>query len=105
VSPFVVAECDYLLATKLRLDAPREFLDEVARDAFDSSTSTPVTWPQQAELSIGTGTCRSVCLTPRWSSSPRGIKTTRLLTLDERHFRAVAPLWGAPAFTLLPVDS
>jgi hypothetical protein len=30
-------------------------------------------------------------------------KTTRLLTLDERHFRALRPLWGE-AFTLLPAD-
>jgi predicted nucleic acid-binding protein len=30
-------------------------------------------------------------------------KTTRLLTLDERHFRSVRPLWGE-AFTLLPAD-
>jgi uncharacterized protein len=30
-------------------------------------------------------------------------RTTRLLTLDERHFRSVRPLWGK-AFTLLPAD-
>jgi uncharacterized protein len=28
------------------------------------------------------------------------VLTTRLLTLDERHFRAVKPLWGS-SFTLL----
>jgi hypothetical protein len=27
-----------------------------------------------------------------------------LLTLDERHFRAIRPLWG-DAFTLLPADN
>jgi predicted nucleic acid-binding protein len=30
-------------------------------------------------------------------------RTTRILTLDERHFRAVRPLWGK-AVTLLPAD-
>jgi predicted nucleic acid-binding protein len=30
-------------------------------------------------------------------------RTTRLLTLDERHFRPMRPLWG-DAFTLLPAD-
>jgi uncharacterized protein len=30
-------------------------------------------------------------------------KTTRLLTLDERHFRPMRPLWGQ-AFRLLPAD-
>ena len=31
-------------------------------------------------------------------------RTTRLLTFDERHFRAIKPLHGE-AFTLLPADS
>jgi predicted nucleic acid-binding protein len=31
-------------------------------------------------------------------------RTTRLLTFDERHFRAVGPL-SALAFTLLPADA
>jgi uncharacterized protein len=30
-------------------------------------------------------------------------RTTRLLSLDERHFRPMRPLWG-DAFTLLPAD-
>jgi uncharacterized protein len=30
-------------------------------------------------------------------------RTTRLLTLDERHLRPMRPLWG-DAFTLLPAD-
>ena len=31
-------------------------------------------------------------------------RTTRLLTLDQRHFRRLRPLWGADHFTLLPYD-
>jgi uncharacterized protein len=31
-------------------------------------------------------------------------KTTRVVTLDERHFRSVRPLWGE-VFTLLPADN
>jgi len=30
-------------------------------------------------------------------------RTTRILTLDERHFRSVRPLWGR-SFDLLPAD-
>ncbi|TDE57603.1 hypothetical protein E1295_07805 [Nonomuraea mesophila] len=30
--------------------------------------------------------------------------TTRVLTLDQRHFRAMKPLWG-DAFTVLPADA
>ena len=32
-------------------------------------------------------------------------RTTRLLTLDQRHFRALRPLWGADYFTILPYDA
>jgi predicted nucleic acid-binding protein len=32
-------------------------------------------------------------------------RTTRLLTVDQRHFRRVRPLWGAGDFSLLPFDS
>jgi len=32
------------------------------------------------------------------------ISTTRIATLDQRHFRAVQPLTGEAAFTLLPAD-
>jgi len=32
-------------------------------------------------------------------------ETTLVATFDERHFRAVQPLTGGPAFTLLPADA
>jgi predicted nucleic acid-binding protein len=32
------------------------------------------------------------------------LETTRIATLDERHFRAVRPLTGPDSFTLLPAD-
>lgn len=31
-------------------------------------------------------------------------RTTRPLTLDQRHFRRLRPLWGAGHFSLLPYD-
>jgi hypothetical protein len=33
------------------------------------------------------------------------LQTTRVATLDEHHFRAVRPLTGEVAFTLLPADA
>ncbi len=33
------------------------------------------------------------------------VRTTRIATLDERHFRALRPLTGESAFTLLPADA
>jgi uncharacterized protein len=32
-------------------------------------------------------------------------RTTRILTLDHKHFRALRPLSGEEAFTLLPADA
>jgi predicted nucleic acid-binding protein len=32
------------------------------------------------------------------------MRTTRLLTLDQRHFRTIKPLWGE-TFILLPADA
>lgn len=105
VSPFVVAECDYMLATRLGVDAAREFLEEVARDAFElvdidtgDVAAAGGVIDRYWDLRLGVTDASLVVIAARY-------QTTRLLTLDERHFRAVAPLWGAPAFTLLPLDS
>lgn len=32
-------------------------------------------------------------------------RTTTILTVDQRHFRRLRPLWGASHFTLLPYDT
>jgi uncharacterized protein len=47
---------------------------------------------------IGIADAANVVLADRY-------RTTRLLTLDQRHFRRLRPLWGADHFTLLPYDS
>lgn len=105
VSPFVVAECDYMLATRLGVAAAREFIDEVTHDAyqlvdFDSGdvASAAGVIDRYSDLHIGITDASLVVIAARY-------QTTQLLTLDERHFRIVAPLWGAPAFTLLPADA
>lgn len=104
VSPFVVAECDYMLATRLGAAAAREFLGEVADgayqlaefDAGDVAAANGVI-DRYADVRIGIADASMVVLAARY-------QTTTILTFDERHFRPVAPLWGAPAFTLLPAD-
>lgn len=40
----------------------------------------------------------------RWLVSA-GIGFLQILTLDQRHFRALHPLWGADYFTILPYDA
>jgi predicted nucleic acid-binding protein len=105
LSPFVLAECDYMLATRLGAGAAREFLDEVAHEAFalvdfdsgDVAAASGIIDRYQ-DLEIGIADASLVVIAARH-------ETTRLLTFDHRLFRTVAPLWGAPAFTLLPADA
>ncbi len=105
LSPFVFAECDYMLATRLGAAAAREFLGEVVAgayqlvefDAGDVAAAGGVV-DRYADLGVGLADASLVVVAARF-------QTTRILTLDERHFRTLAPLWGAAAFTLLPADS
>lgn len=104
LSPLVLAECDYMLATRLGAAAAREFLGEVADGAFqlvdfdagDVATANGVI-DRYRDLAIGIADASLVVIAARY-------ETTRVLTFDQRRFRAVAPLWGAASFTLLPSD-
>jgi predicted nucleic acid-binding protein len=104
LSPLVLAECDYMLATRLGSAAAREFLGEVADGAYqlvdfdsgDVATGNGVI-DRYRDLAIGAADASLVVVAARY-------ETTRILTFDQRHFRAVLPLWGAACFTLLPSD-
>lgn len=104
LSPLVLAECDYMLATRLGTVAAREFLGEVANGAYqlvdfdsgDVATANGII-DRYRDLAIGIADASLVVIAARY-------QTTRVLTFDQRHFRAVAPLWGAASFTLLPSD-
>lgn len=104
LSPFVAAEVDYLLLDRVGLAAELLFLSEVARGAYrlegfgaeDVEQAAQVIG-QYRDLRIGLADASLVVIAARAG-------TNRLLTLDERHFRAVRPLRGR-AFTLLPADA
>ena len=104
LSPFVLCELDYLIGTSLGTDVERDLLDDVARGAYqlepfsetDIATARQVV-AQYRDLGIGFADASLVVLAERHS-------TNRLLTLDERHFRAVGTTTGG-AFTLIPADS
>ena len=83
--------------------AARAFLRDVAAGRFMVEGLTPEEHAtaarldeQYADLGLGLADASVVILAKRF-------RTTRLLTFDERHFRAVAPLGGGH-FTLLPRD-
>lgn len=103
MSPLVLAELDHLLRARLGADAARALADDVARGAYDlalldaSDVAQCADLDRQyADLGIGLTDASLIVLARR-------TRTRSLLTLDERHFRAVRPLQGG-ALTLLPAD-
>jgi len=105
LSPFVAAEVDYMLATRAGIDREIAFLRAVAAGEYSLQTFEADDVARMADLvdryrdlSIGLADASLVVLAARAG-------TTRILTFDERHFRAVRPLRGGPAFTILPADA
>ena len=104
LSPFVLAELDYLLATRVGMDAELGLLREVARGAYRLESFRAIDIEVANEIiakyhdsAIGLADASVVLLANRY-------RTNRILTLDERHFRSIRPEQGK-AFTLLPVDA
>lgn len=96
VSPFVLAEVDYLLATRVGFDAETALLDEVARGAyrlepFDAAAVAEATEVirRYRDLDLGLADASIVVLAGR-----HGVRD--LLTLDRRHFAAVRRPNGRP---------
>jgi predicted nucleic acid-binding protein len=104
LSPFVLAELDYLLATRVSSVVRRSLLAEVARgayqlepfDAADVGAASAVL-ERYPDLDLGLADASVVVLADRHVASD-------ILTLDERHFRAVRGARGR-AFRLLPFDA
>jgi uncharacterized protein len=103
LTPFVLAEVDYLISERLGPRVERELLEDVANGAYELVEFPPndvVTAMElidrYADLKIGLADASVAVLAARY-------RTTRLLTLDERDFRPMRPLYGT-AFTLLPAD-
>ena len=107
--PFVIpapvtAEIDYLLGKRIGPAARRAFLADLAAGRFEVASLTQQEHAlaadvdrRYADLALGLADLSLVVLAVR-------LRTTRILTFDERHFRAVEPLQGG-AFTILPADA
>ena len=104
LSPFVLAELDYLLATAVGVEAELALLAEVARDSYrlepfsllDVSEARAVVEQYAGFGDVGLADASNVVLARRHD-------TTDILTLDERHFRTLRGARGLP-FRLLPAD-
>lgn len=104
LSPFVLAELDYLLSLRVSLPAAAALLGQVAVGAYRLEPMDAVDVARAAEiidryrdLGIGLADASLVVLAERHQVSD-------LLTLDERHFRVVTGPRGRP-FRILPADA
>jgi len=104
LSPFVLCEADYLLVRRGRsLRAEKRLLADVARGAYElarfeaADVAVALEVVRRYEnLAVGLADASIVVLAARHG-------TDRVLTLDERHFRALRTLDGK-RFQLLPTD-
>lgn len=103
LSPFVLAELDYLLATRVSRPAEQALLGQVADgvyqlESFDGGDIARANeiLDQYADLDLGLADASLIVLSERH-------RLVDLLTLDERHFRAVRGPGGKP-FRILPAD-
>lgn len=103
-TPLVLCEVDHLARRRLGARARSLFRADVAAGGYHiawwgSAESECVRIAERyADLSVSLTDASLVALAAR-------LETTSIATFDERHFRAMQPLTGEPAFTLLPVDA
>jgi predicted nucleic acid-binding protein len=100
----VSAEIDYLLSSRFGEHARQAFLEDLAAGRFvvecleaDEYSTVAGLERAHAGLAPGLADLSIVVLANRFV-------TRRILTSDERHFRALRPLQGG-SFTLLPADA
>lgn len=104
VSPYVVAELDYLLATRRGEHAELIAMTELSGGAWELPSFECRDLRQACgvidryqDQGIGVADASLVVLAQRY-------RTDRLLTLDHRHFRAIRTTGGRP-FSVLPETS
>lgn len=104
LSPFVLAELDYLLSTSTGQTEEFKLLRDVARGVYrlepfsaaDVGTAIALI-DRYADLRLGLADASIVVLADRYGCHD-------ILTLDQRHFRAILGPGGKP-FRLLPHDA
>jgi len=101
VSPYVVAELDYLVATRVGVEAELEILAELSGGAYvlpdigaDDLARMVDVLGRYRDQEIGVADASNLLLAERY-------RTRSLLTLDHRHFDVLRPIQGG-RFRLLP---
>jgi uncharacterized protein len=105
VSPFVLAEVDYMIMHRSGPVAELVLLNDLADGVYQVAEFTAIDAGRTADLArryadlkLGIAGAHTMSLT-----HPDRYGTMRILTFDHRHFRAVKPPQGG-VFTILPAD-
>ena len=102
--PLVLAEVDFLAGSRGGQGMRTAFRRDVIAGAYrvnwwdDAAVQAAEIAQQYADLGVSLADASLVALAAR-------LQTTEIATFDERHFRAIRPLWGGDAFRLLPLDA
>lgn len=101
VSPYVVAELDYLVATRVGVAAELAVLRELAGGAWELAAFGAAELDQAVSIvekyrdqAVGVADASNVVLADRY-------RTRDILTLDRRHFEVLRPIGGG-GFTIVP---
>lgn len=104
LSPLVLAELDYFILTRLGAQAGQKVLTELRSTAYRLASFTDDDFKLASEVAgkysdmqLGLTDASIVVQAARH-------KTTKILSLDHKHFTAVRPLTGDASFILLPRD-
>lgn len=103
-TPLIIAEADHLAGARVGASAQEALRRDLAAGAYAvewwaSALGTVVDVADAyADSGVGLADASLVALAER-------LDTTGIATFDERHFRAIEPLSGGPAFMLLPMDT
>lgn len=101
ISPYVIAELDYLVATRHGVEAELAVLDELTGGAWELANFSLDDLNQARSIiakyrdqDVGVADASNVILAERY-------RTRTIVTLDRRHFEVLRPITGN-RFTVLP---
>jgi uncharacterized protein len=102
--PLILAEVDFLAASRGGRGMRAAFRKDVIAGSYrvrwweEAAVKAAQVAEQYADLDISLADASLVAAAAR-------LETVEIATFDERHFRALRPLWGGDAFRLLPADA
>ena len=104
LSPLVLAELDYFILARLGAQAEQKVLTELRSPAYRLGLFTDDDFKLASEVAVKYGDMQLGLTDASIVVQAARHRTTRILSLDYRHFAAVRPLTGDASFTLLPRD-